>query len=171
MMSLLAAAVLSVTLAAPPPLGIPVASTLRDAMLAVERAQATNPTAAQNAALNYNAAVEQYNAHQYERARASALMAISQSAAPPMIAAPVSRAPIAAPAFPGPRYYIVPDEVPATLANAKKYVALAHRALSNCATSQVATEDYQRALSALNAKQFRAAMAASRNLVDDCSVP
>ncbi len=169
MIALLLAAVLAaLPLPAPPPPGTPVASTLRDAMTAIERAASTNPAAAQSAALSYNAAIEQYNAHQYERARASALMAISQSAAPPPIAAP-AHAPIAAPAFPGPRYYIIPDELPATAANAQKYVTLAHRAMANCAALKAATVEYRGALTALGAKQYRAAMAASRNIVDDCS--
>jgi hypothetical protein len=178
--SALVVAVLSVTsqasaagsvplpLPAPPPPGGPVSSTLRDAMMAVERAAATNPAAAQNAAFSYKAAIEQYNAHQYDRARASALMAISQSAAPaPYVAPP--QAPIVAPAFPGPRYYVIPDEAPATSANAQRYVALAHRAMASCVALKAAAAEYRGALSALSAKQYRVAMADSRNIVDDCT--
>jgi hypothetical protein len=157
----------SVPLPAPPP-GTPVSATLRDAMIAIERAAATNPAAAQSAALNYNAAIEQLRAHQYERARASALAAIIQSAAPPPPVAPVAHAPIAAPAFPGPRYYMIPDELPSTQANAQRYVALAHRAMASCSASKTAAAEYRGALAALGAKQYRVAMADSRNIVDDC---
>lgn len=177
----LVAAVLSVThaalaagsaplpLPAPPPPGTAIASTLRDAMLAVERAAASNPATAQNAAFSYQAAIQQYNAHEYERARASALMAISQSALPPAPGVPPAHAPIVAPAFPGPRYYMIPDEVPATAANAQRYVGLAHRAMANCVALKAAAAEYRGALSALSAKQYRVAMADSRNIVDDCA--
>ena len=155
-------------LPAPPPSGTPVASTIRDAMLAIERAAASNPAAAQNAAFSYSAAIEQYKAHEYSQARASALTAISQSLAPPPALAPVRRAPIGVP-FPGPRYYIIPDELPATAANARRYVDLAHRAMASCAAPTSAATEYRSALSALDNKRYRIAMAASRNIVDDCT--
>ena len=156
-------------LSAPPPPGSPAASTIRDAMIAIERAEATNPTAAQTAAFSYNAAIQQYNAHQYERARASALTAISQSSAPVSSSAPAAHNLIPQPAFPGPRYYIIPDEVPATAANASKYLASAHRAMANCPASKTVAAEYREAVSALSAKNYRAAMAQSRNAVDDCA--
>jgi hypothetical protein len=164
----LAAGSVPLPLPAPPPPGTPTASALRDAMLAIERAAATNPTAAQNAAFSYNAAIEEYNAHEYDRARASALTAISQSAAPPLPRAPRVHTPIVVP-LPGPRYYIIPDELPATADNAQRYVDLAHRAMANCVAQQAAAAEYRGALSALSAKQYRAAMADSRNIVDDCT--
>ena len=156
-------------LPAPPPPGTPVSSTLFDAMIAIERAEASNPAAAQNAAFSYNIAIQQYNAHEYERARASALTAISQSGAPAAPIAPVAHAPMVAHAFPGPRYYIIPDELPATPANAQRYVVLAHRAMASCAALKTAAAEYRGALSALSAKQYRVAMADSRNIVDDCT--
>jgi hypothetical protein len=159
----------TVPLPAPPPPGTPTASTIRDAMLAIQRAAATNPSAAQNAAFSYNAAIEQFRAHEFSQARASALTAISQSMAPAPLVAPMPHAPIAAPGFPGPRYYMIPDEVPATAANAQRYVDLAHRAMASCVAVKSAATEYRGALSALNAKQYRVAMAASRNIVDDCT--
>jgi hypothetical protein len=152
----------------PPPAGTPASSALFDALIAIERAAASNPAAAQSAAFSYNAAIQLYSAHEYERARATALTAIRQAATPVAPLAPVARAPIVAPAFPGPRYYIIPDELPATPANAQRYVDLAHHAMANC-LAQKAAEDYRGALSALKAKEYRAAMADSRNIVDDCS--
>ena len=171
MQLLMLAAVLAATfpLPAPPPPGTPTAATIRDAMLAIERAAATNPAAAQNAAFSYAAAIQQYNAHQFAQARASALTAMSQAAAPPPAYAPPPRAPNMHPAFPGARYYIIPDEVPATQANAQKYVDLAHKAMSNCRNPDAAATEYRGALAALSAKQYRVAMASSRNIVDDCA--
>jgi hypothetical protein len=163
-----AAGLVPLPLPAPPPPGTPVASALRDAMLAIERAAAANPTAAQNAAFSYNAAIEQYRAHEYDRARASALTAIIQSGAPRVPYAPRAHAPITVP-LPGPRYYVIPDELPATAANAQRYVDLAHRAMTNCVAAATAATEYRGALSALSAKRYRVAMADSRNIVDDCT--
>jgi hypothetical protein len=151
--------------AAPPPAGTPASSTLRDALTAIEQAAATNPSAAQNARFFYNAALEQYNAHEYEQARESALSAIRASAAP---ATATAHSPTIRPAFPGPHYFISPDELPATPANAQHYVTSAHRAMASCSAPAAATE-YRGALTALSAKQYRVAMADARNIVDDCS--
>jgi hypothetical protein len=86
--------------------------------------------------------------------------------APVVTAAPV---PYVAPAFPGPAYYLIPDELPATAENAQEYVALAHRAMAHCHALTTASADYRGAVSALDAKRYRVAMAASRNVVDDCT--
>jgi hypothetical protein len=167
-MGTFASAAGTVPLPNPPPPGTPTASTIRDAMLAIQRAAATNPSAAQNAAFSYNAAIEQFRAHEFSRARASALTAISQSLAPAPLVAPILHAPVTEP-FPGPRYYVIPDELPATAANAQRYVDLAHRAMASCAAPKSAATEYSGALSALDAKQYRVAMATSRNIVDDCT--
>jgi hypothetical protein len=156
-------------LPAPPPPGTPVSSELRDAMIAIERAAAVNPAAAQNAAFSYNAAIQEFHAHQFDRARASALAAMSQAAAPAAPVAPAAHARFMSPPFPGPRYYIIPDELPATAANAERYVAQAHRAMASCVAPETAAAEYRGALSALNAKQYSVAMADSRNIVDDCT--
>ena len=163
-----AAGLAPLPLPAPPPHGAPVWSTLRDALTAIEQTAASNPAAAQNAALFYNAAVEQYGAHEYERARASALTAISRSASQP--ASVPAQARIGGPAFPGPRYFIIPDELPATPVNAQRYVALAHRAMASCLAPNAAAAEYRAARSALSAKDYRVAMADSRNIVDDCTI-
>ena len=170
MSAAIVAAVLTATHSASVAGVVPVSSTLRDALIAVERAAANNPAVAQNARFFYDAAVEQYNAHEYERARASALAAISASVAPAAPAVPAVQARIAAPAFPGPRYYIIPDELPATAANAQRYIVLAHRAMASCPALKTAAAEYHGALSALSAKRYSVAMADSRNVVDDCTV-
>jgi hypothetical protein len=63
---------------------------------------------------------------------------------------------------------MIPDEAPATAANAQRYVALAHRAMASCSASTAAAAEYRGALAALDAKRYRVAMADSRNIVDDC---
>jgi hypothetical protein len=83
---------------------------------------------------------------------------------------PVARPQNLSPFFPGPTYYVIGDELPATPANAERYVALAGRAMARCAGSDAAAADYRGAVSALRTKQYRVAMAASRNAVDDCVV-
>ena len=71
--------------------------------------------------------------------------------------------------FPGPRYHIIGYELPATSANAQRYVTLAHRAMAGCPTLPVAAADYRDALGALNGKRYRVAMADARNIVDECA--
>jgi hypothetical protein len=176
------AAVLSVTppvsaagtvpfaLPAPPPPGAPAASTIRDAMMAIERAATNNPSAAQTAAFSYSAAMQQYDAHEYERARASAVTAIGQAGAPAAPGSAAAPTQISLPSFPGPRSYVIPDELPATASNAQSYVALARRAMERCLDVKAADAEYRGARSALDAKQYRIAMADARNIVDDCSV-
>ena len=98
------------------------------------------------------------------------LLACGAPPAPPAAPIlPVAHAPMVAHAFPGPRYYIITDELPATPANAQRYVVLAHRAMASCAALKTAAAEYRGALSALSAKQYRVAMADSRNIVDDCT--
>jgi hypothetical protein len=159
----------SLPLPAPPPPGTPVSSELRNAIISIQRAAATNPAAAERAAFSYRAAIQQLNAHEFARARASALSAISLSGVPAEPFSPMAHAPIAGPTFPGPRYYIIPEEAPATADNAQRYVVLAHRAMASCAALKTADTEYRGALSALSAKQYRVAMADSRNIVDDCT--
>ena len=163
-----ATVVAALPLAAPPPAAPAVASTLHDALFAIERAAADDPTAAQTARLSYDAAVAAYRAHEYAQARADALLAISQAGAPIAAPVPVPQHHVRAP-FPGPRYYVIPAELPATPENAHRYVTLAQRAMAGCPTSTAAAADYRAAVIALRAKNYRAAMAGARNTVDDCT--
>lgn len=159
-------------LPAPPPPGAPVSSALFEAMLAIERAAATNPAAAQRAAFSYNAAIQQYHAGEYERARASALTAIGQSAVP---VAPAAGSAIISRTLRVPAYYMIPDELSANQTNAERYVMLAHRAMGrscgpvNGSAPSAVVAEYRGAIAALGAKQYRMAMADSRNIVDDCA--
>jgi hypothetical protein len=156
-------------LPAPPPATGQTSSAIFDAMEAIARAAGSNPAAAQQAQFSYNAAIQQYNAHDFERARMSALQAISQTAAAPL---PMNS--IAPPAIPQPAYVRMPMNLDANQADAESYVGLARGALTTCGAPNAtppasATQDYTAAVNALVAKNYRAARASSQNVVNDCS--
>lgn len=159
-------------LPAPPPPGGPSASTIFDAMLAIARAATTNPAAAQAATFSYNAAIQQYNIHDYARARMSALTAISQAGAPVSPASPVLPV-IGAPPRAFPTFYPTPSVSGADEADAENYVALARRSLTQCGTPgqtpAALQQQYQTAVNALVAKKYAAAEGASRSIVEQCA--
>jgi hypothetical protein len=164
-----AASAQTVPLPAPPPPGAPVSSTLFDAMLGIARAAQSNPSAAQNATFSYNAAIQQYNIGDFNRARQSALTAISQT-----MTAPLPQPSLVPPAIPQPTYYQLPLLSDSNQADVESYVALARRALTTCgapnATASAAIrQEYESASKALVAKNYRAARASSVNVVDDCA--
>src|ERR1700761_9345116 len=68
----------------PPTAGGPTANAIFDAMLAIARAATSNPSGAQAATFSYQAAIQQFNAHDFDRSRASAMTAIMQAGAPPL---------------------------------------------------------------------------------------
>jgi hypothetical protein len=156
-------------LPAPPPPGAPVSSTLFDAMLGIARAAQSNPSAAQNATFSYNAAIQQYNIGDFNRARQSALTALSQT-----MTAPLPQPSLVPPAIPQPTYYQMPLLSDASQADVESYVALARRAMTSCgapnATAPAAIQqEYASASKALVAKNYRVARASSLNVVDDCA--
>jgi hypothetical protein len=169
-LSLAGAASAAGPLAAPPPPSGPTANTIFDAMLAIARATTSNPAAAQAATFSYNAAIQQYNIHDYARARMSALNAISQAGAPGALPAPLimTQPPRAFPTF-----YPAPPAVGADEADAENYVALARRALTMCGapgkTPPALQQQYKTAVDALVAKKYAAAEGASRSIVEQCS--
>jgi hypothetical protein len=153
----------------PPPPGGPAASTIFDAMLAIARAAQSNPAAAQTATFSYDAAIQQYNIHDFDRARMSALTAISQAGAVPPPAPSIAPPPI-----PQPIYYQMPLLATANQPDAESFVALAHRAMLSCgavgaAPPAAVQKEYKTATDALVAKNFGAARASSLNIVDDCA--
>jgi hypothetical protein len=156
-------------LPAPPPPGGPTASTIFDAMLAIARAAQTNPAAAQTATFSYNAAIQQYNAHDFERARMSALTAIGQTMTAPLPAPSIVAAPI-----PQPVYYQMPLLSSPVQADAESFVGLARRALTKCGAPgadppAAVAQEYKNASAALLAKNYAVARASSINVVDDCA--
>jgi hypothetical protein len=156
-------------LATPPAGGSPASSSIFDAMLAIARAAASNPAAAQNATFSYNAAIQQYNAHDFERSRMSALQAISQTAA-----VPLPQPTLMAPAIPPPSFYPMPLVQNANQADAEGYVALARRSTLTCGgpdatPAPAVAAQYTTALNAILAKQYGTATRSSQVVIDQCA--
>jgi hypothetical protein len=156
-------------LATPPAGGNPASSSIFDAMLAIARAAGTNPAAAQNATFSYNAAIQQYNAHDFERSRMSALQAISQTAA-----VPLPQPSLMAPPIPQPAYYPMPLVQNSNQADAEGYVALARRSTLTCGApdatpAPAVAAQYTTALNAILAKQYGTAARSSQAVIDQCA--
>ncbi|HEY5350179.1 MAG TPA: hypothetical protein VIJ64_10615 [Candidatus Lustribacter sp.] len=156
-------------LPAPPSTGGSASSAIFDAMLAIARAAASNPRAAQTASFSYDAAIQQFNARDFTRSRMSALTAISQTAA-----VPLPQPSLYAPPIPQPSYYAMPNVVSPEHATAESYVALARRALLACgAPSQTPpaaiTQQFDAAVRALTARDYAAAKTASYAVIDQCA--
>lgn len=73
----------------PPPPGTPTTNLILDAMLATARAASVNPTAAQSAQVNANAAVQRYNMGDIQGARAAAIQALIEANRLPQTNIPV----------------------------------------------------------------------------------
>jgi hypothetical protein len=156
-------------LAAPPPAGGSASSAIFDAMLAISRAAASNPAAAQTATFSYNAAIQQFNARDFDRSRMSALTAISQTAA-----VPLPQPSIIAPPIPQPSYYAMPLVRSANQADAEGYVSLARRAIMTCGApnatpAPAVAAQYGTAVNAILAKNYGSAKASSQAVVDQCA--
>jgi len=115
-------------LAAPPAASSPTASAIFDAMIAISRAATSNPRAAQTASFTYAAAIQQYNAGDFDRARASAIQAIAQTDAP---AVPQPQGPTGGPVVPPPAVRM-PPTTSVRQSDMEAQVALARHALMNC---------------------------------------
>jgi len=152
----------------PPPPGGPTSTMIFDAMLAVARAASSNPSAAQTAAFSYQAAVQQYNAGDFDRARMSAIAAIGQA-----MPAPLPAPSIVPPAIPEPAYYQMPLLRAADQADAESYLALARRAMLLCGAAgsnpPAVMQQYAAASAALNAKNYGTSRADSQAVIDYCA--
>lgn len=153
-------------LAAPPIGGNAASSTIFDAMLAIARTAVSNPSAARNASFSYTAAIQQYDAGDLTRARASALTAIMQTNAPPQ-----PQPTLYAPPIPVPSYVPMPNVLGANQADAEGYVALARRSLSACGATAPATamQQFAAAVAALTLQNLAAARKDSLAVVDGCA--
>jgi hypothetical protein len=157
------------TLPAPPPPGGPTSTAIFDAMLAVARAASSNPGAAQSAAFSYQAAIQQYNAGDLNRARMSAIAAIGAAMPAPPLPAPS----IVPPSIPQQTYYPMPLLVAADQADAEGYLGLARRSMSSCGAAGTnppqVMQQYKAASDALDAKNYDASKTASQAVVDYCA--
>jgi hypothetical protein len=115
-------------LAAPPAASSPTASSIFDAMIAISRASTSNPRAAQTASFSYAAAIQEYNAGDFDRARASAVQAIGQTDAPFV---PQPQGPTGGPAVPAPTVQMPPN-TSVRQSDMEVQLALARHALMNC---------------------------------------
>jgi hypothetical protein len=156
-------------LPAPPPPGGAASTAIFDAMLSIARAATSNPAAAQNASFSYNAAIQQYNIGDFERARMSALTALSQTAA-----VPLPQPSIVAPAIPQPSYVPLRLVHSSDQADAEGYVALARRSLQTCGAMNASPPpaiqaQYAAAVNAILAVKYDAAIGDSQSVVDQCA--
>jgi hypothetical protein len=146
-----------IVLPQPPPVVNPASGTLYDALLAIERARAVNPQAAQNAAFAYVGAVQQYRSGNFAAARISALQALS-------IAGTAQVPVVTGPALPAPAI------------DADSFLALARGTLDDCA----ARHDHR--LSGARAKlaqaehdfasrDWQATRRDAKAAIDACAVP
>ena len=125
------AQVTSLPLPAPPVATNATASLIFDAMLAIARTAASNPAQAQQATFSYHAAIQQYNAGDYQRARSSAVQAIAQTNA-----APLPQPTDIAPSIPQQQYVTMPQANGVNASDAEEYLALARRSLgTSCVAS------------------------------------
>lgn len=143
---------------------------LYDAMLATAKAAASNPTAAQAARVNYQAAIEQYHARNFEAARVSAMAAISAAGASAQASPIQPMKPYTAPQIPQ------SVSVPGTIAsiNADAFIAEARSSVNACvaAKSPSAALAQQRLATAERdnaAGQYGKVVASAQSIVNLCA--
>jgi hypothetical protein len=163
-----AAVVPTLPLAAPPVQANATTNQIFDAMIAISRAAAVNPQAAQRASFAYAAAIQQYNAGDVDRARASAAQAIAQSNGPTP-SAPVTN-PMLAPVS-GPYMPPVVDDIQAEM---EERLALARRSLSSCGPTDgnafaTARSRYDTAVADMLHRKADALNADVQSIVDTCA--
>lgn len=163
------AQVANLPLPAPPTGQNQASGSIFDAMLAIARAAASNPSAAQRATYSYNQAVQQYQAGQLSQARSSALQAIVQTAAPPL---PPPIAP--PPTIPTPTVARMPLLNNPPQADAEEFVALIAGSLDQCGPTtgsayQSALRTYQQAQRDYVAGKYNAVRTEAKGAIDGCA--
>lgn len=149
--------------------GSSAASTIFDAMLAIARAAANNPSGAQNATFSYDQALQQYNAGQYDQARQSALDAIGRTAPAPL------PSPSLYPLYiPQPAFHPMPLVVNADEADAESVIGLARGQLGQCGNATpppAVAQQYSDAVAKITSSvhQYLAARAESEQLINYCA--
>lgn len=153
----------------PPIATNPTANIIFDAMLAISRANTTNPAGAQTATFSYNAAVQQYGNGNLDGARASAMQAIIQTARPPIV-------PPAPPQATNPQLAITPMPYVTNVAqaDAEEFLALSRRALLACTSQQSpnlakAQQSYTQAVQENLANRYLDVRRDSQSVIDACA--
>jgi hypothetical protein len=109
------------------------ANLVLDAMLATARAAATNPSAAQSATLNTNAAIQRYNQGDMNGARAAAIQALIEANRAPNTPIPVLKSTIPQTSYLQTAPFPLPGGSVAAI-DANAFVAQARGAVANCQT-------------------------------------
>jgi hypothetical protein len=155
---------------APPQTGV-TSRLLFNAMLSTAQAAASNPTAAQAARVNYEAAAAQFRMGNPAAARASAMAALGAAAAAAPVASPIQpMKPYVAPGVP--QSVVVPGTIASI--NADAFVAAARGSVNNCvaAKSPNAPLAQQRLAAAERdnaAGQYGKVVASAQSIVDLCA--
>jgi hypothetical protein len=143
---------------------------LFDAMMAIVRAQQSNPQAAQTASFAYVKALQQYHIGDLTGADASAVRALGIASAAAVI--PLAVAPVQ------PMTLGTPPRAPLSLAGASPasidadaFLALARSELATCPAGAraAASADYARAATAFTASNFEATRRAAKAVIDRCA--
>lgn len=166
-----------VTLPHPPPITNAAGGALFDAMLAISRAQQTNPQAAQTASFQYVKAIQQYRSGNLGAARTSALEALSTASQPqPGSVAPApspAAARVPAPAqIPGTRGGLYGADAPAI--DADSFLALARGTIDQCAVRHdtslpAAQRHYAQAARAFAARNWETTRIEAKAAIDGCA--
>jgi hypothetical protein len=157
----------------PPAPGTPTANLVLDAMLAAARAASLNPSAAQSASLNANAAIQRYNIGDANGARAAAIQALIEANRLPDTQNPVLQSTIPQTSYLQTRPFpIAGGSVAAIDANA--FVAQARGAVAACqsvrsANTAAATQQLVAAERDAKAGRYQDVRVEARSAVDLCA--
>jgi len=157
----------------PPNPGTPSANLVLDAMLAAARAAAINPSQAQSAQLNANAAIQRYNMGDVNGARAAAIQALIEANRVPYTANPVLQSTIPQTSYLKTQPFpIAGGSVAAIDANA--FVAQARGAVAACTAlkspnTTAATQQLAAAERDAQAGRYQNVRAEARAAVDLCA--
>jgi len=153
----------------PQPGANPTANLLFDAMLAVARAAATNPAAAQSAALSYQHAVQSYNLGDLQRAHSQAIQALIDANRQQPHPIPTLMPQIVQPV---PRQTLIPAASLLQI-DTDAWVAQARGALTRCPSSELAAAQAHvaNAERADRTGSFPQARTEARAAVDLCATP
>jgi hypothetical protein len=157
----------------PPAPGTPTANLVLDAMLAAARAASINPSAAQSASLNANAAIQRYNTGDHNGARSAAIQALIEANRLPQTSIPVLQSTIPqTSALRTQPFPIAGGSVAAIDAGA--FVAQARGAVAACQArsspnTAAATQQLNAAIGYEKAGRYQNVTTAARAAVDLCA--
>jgi hypothetical protein len=157
----------------PPAPGKPTANLVLDAMLATARAASVNPTAAQSASLNSNAAILRYNMGDMNGARAAAIQALIEANRLPQTNIPVLQSTIPTTSYLQTQPFPIAGGSVAAL-DANAFVAQARGAVAACAqqrspNTSAATQHLNNAAGDEKAGKYQDVRTEAKAAVDLCA--